>query len=176
MCPLHPDNTAWKKLFCPIMDHIIITDQHNLSKSLKPNWNAHVYDVGFVNHHSFVMTATVERQETLCRRQNSFIGGHVTILLNMKIQSYHLIDRGCHNGSLFWWQSWKAVHRDTHLSTLDIYSEFNSAHLHTVRPLKSATRQHSCRSPVWHADTDLQTVDNMVNLTAVSPWTSYQWN
>lgn len=54
-----------------------------------------------------------------------------------KTQSYHLIDRGRHNGSVFWWRlcgGKKAARRDIRLSTPHIYSEFNSAaDLHTVR-------------------------------------------
>lgn len=58
-----------------------------------------------------------------------------------KTQSYHLIDRGRHNGSVFCWRlcvrgargggCWR---RDIRLSMLDIYTELKSAaDLHTVR-------------------------------------------
>ena len=99
--------------------------------------------------------------------------------------TYHLILPDPGDESLFMWQLWRAAHRDSHLSILEISSAFlidTSFTWSTVSETAATPTRHHLTFffwVSWHApqtDSEPETVDNTVNLSAVCPRKYYQWN
>lgn len=88
--------------------------------------------------------------------------------------SYHVIDCDPRHAAM------KQYSSDSHLSMLEIYSSFNRHLIYMKCSLWNNTYINTPQSysrALWHApQTEPETLDNMVNLSAVFPWKYYQWN